>query len=210
LSIYENEKILIQRIRNLSLKRRIVATYDDEKYLCTNTLRIGYLKSENYNLKFILALLNSNVINFIFLKQFLNKDIYSFQLQQIPIPNIKLNEQLKFSVKVDLIISKIKETKLQSQKFQRTIQRKFELDVLPKKLQDWYLLSYADFVKELAKKKIKLSLSQEAEWEDYFTQEANKALQIKNQIDTTDAEIDQMVYELYGLSEEEITIVENS
>ena len=81
---------------------------------------------------------------------------------------------------------------------------------MPKKLQDWYLLSYGEFIKELAKKKIKLSLSQEAEWEDYFNQEQQKAVAIKQQIDTTDKEIDQMVYALYGLTEEEIAIVENN
>jgi hypothetical protein len=77
-------------------------------------------------------------------------------------------------------------------------------------VQDWHELSYADFVKELKKKKIKLSLSQEAEWEDYFLEEQEKAVLLKTQIDTTDTEIDQMVYELYGLTKEEIEIVENS
>ena len=33
---------------------------------------------------------------------------------------------------------------------------------------------------------------------------------IKSKIDKTDSEIDSMVYELYGLSEEEIAIVESS
>ena len=61
-----------------------------------------------------------------------------------------------------------------------------------------------------AKKKVKLSLSQEAEWEDYFISERKKALDLKAQIDATDKEIDTMVYELYGLSEEEINIVESS
>lgn len=96
------------------------------------------------------------------------------------------------------------------QKFQRTIQRKFELEDLPKKLQEWYRLSYPEFIKELAKKKVKLSLSQEAEWEDYFIEESKKALELKATIDATDKAIDAMVYELYGLSEEEIAIVENS
>jgi type I restriction-modification system DNA methylase subunit len=100
--------------------------------------------------------------------------------------------------------------KEQLQKFQRTIQRKFNLEDLPKKLQDWYLLTYAEFIKELAKKKVKLSLSEEAEWEDYFETESKKAQDLKAQIDKTDAAIDQMAYELYGLSEEEIRIVENS
>jgi hypothetical protein len=86
--------------------------------------------------------------------------------------------------------------------------RKFEINDLPKKLQDWYLLSYSDFIKELAKKKIKLSLSDEAEWEEYFNAEAKKALSLKSKIDATDKEIDQLVYKLYDLTEEEIAIVE--
>jgi len=101
-----------------------------------------------------------------------------------------------------------------SQKFQRTIQRKFptvgHAPLLYAPLPHWYLLSYSDFIKELGKKKVKLSLSDEAEWEDYFLQEQKKALAIKHQIDTTDKEIDQMVYALYGLTEEEIRIVENN
>jgi hypothetical protein len=68
----------------------------------------------------------------------------------------------------------------------------------------------SNFIKELKKKKIQLSLSQEAEWEDYFLAEQQKATSLKTQLDQTDKEIDQMVYELYGLTEEEISIVENS
>jgi len=57
-------------------------------------------------------------------------------------------------------------------------------------------------------KKIKLSLSEEAEWEDYFISEQQKAVALKTQINQTDKEIDQMVYELYNLTEDEIAIVE--
>ena len=55
-----------------------------------------------------------------------------------------------------------------------------------------------------------MSLSDEAEWEDYFLQEQLKAVATKNEITATDKAIDAMVYELYGLTEEEISIVENS
>jgi hypothetical protein len=41
---------------------------------------------------------------------------------------------------------------------------------------------YTDFIKELEKKKIKLSLSEEAEWETYFTSEDQKALEFKKTI----------------------------
>ena len=44
----------------------------------------------------------------------------------------------------------------------------------------------------------------------HFDQEKSKALEIQSKIERTDKEIDQMVYELYGLVDEEILIVENS
>jgi hypothetical protein len=131
-------------------------------------------------------------------------------VKDFPIPKINISEQQDFISKSEYMISFTEDFVEQSQKFQRTIQRKFELEDLPKKLQDWYLLSYAEFIKELGKKKVKLSLSEEAEWEDYFTTEATKVNAIKTQINDTDKAIDAMVYELYGLSKEEIEIVENS
>ena len=64
------------------------------------------------------------------------------------------------------------------------------------------------FVAELKKQKIKLSLTQQDEWEDYFNQYADACQQLKTQIAATDNEIDRRVCELYGLTEEEISIVE--
>ena len=42
----------------------------------------------------------------------------------------------------------------------------------------------------------------------YFLQESKKTVKLLSEIDKTDKEIDRMVYELYGLTEEEIRIVE--
>ncbi|KAF0234224.1 MAG: type I restriction-modification system methyltransferase, partial [Prolixibacteraceae bacterium] len=81
---------------------------------------------------------------------------------------------------------------------------------IPAKLADWYKLSYTIFIAELGKKKIKLSLADEAEWEDYFNGQKQKAQTLKSEIEKTDREIDRMVYGLYGLTEEEIKIVEDS
>ena len=41
-----------------------------------------------------------------------------------------------------------------------------------------------------------LSLSDEAEWEDYFIQESAKAKELKARINATDKEIDRMVYRI--------------
>lgn len=169
-----------------------------------------YLKTDN---RYLLSLLNSTLINYYYKTisaQLGESGIRSFSIyiENIPIPKISNELEKPFIENADLILQLNKDLQETAQKFQRTIQRKFSIDELPKKLQDWYLLSYADFIKELGKKKIKLSLSDEAEWEDYFTTESQKALSIKNHITQTDKEIDAIVYELYGLTEEEIKIVE--
>ena len=62
----------------------------------------------------------------------------------------------------------------------------------------------------MKKAKIKLSLKEEIEWEEIFLENKEEAEKIKNEIEMTDKEIDRMVYELYGLSEEEVNIIERN
>lgn len=165
--------------------------------------------------KGLLALLNSKLVYY-YLKNVcttLQGGFYDFRrdkISTIPISTKFSDYEDKLGALSEVLINLTDNFNSSIQKFQRTIQRKFNLEDLPKKLQDWYLLTYAEFIKELAKKKVKLSLSEEAEWEDYFETESKKTQNLKAQIDKTDAAIDQIVYELYGLSEEEIGIIENS
>ena len=206
LDYFKNEKIFIQDVA-----QSIIAFYCEEFILSNDTLSFIYQLDKKYSFKFILALLNSKVINIWFKTNFqAGLHIKINQLQQIPIPIISILNQQPLIEKADKMLFLNKELQEQSQKFQRSLERKFALTELPKKLQDWYLLSYAEFIKELEKKKVKLSLSEEAEWETYFSTEAKKALELKAQITQTDKEIDQMVYALYDLTEDEIKIVEGS
>ena len=60
------EKILIQRTRNERLNRRIVATLDDSSIYSLESLWNIIPKTEEYSLYFLLCILNSNAINYIF------------------------------------------------------------------------------------------------------------------------------------------------
>ena len=128
--------------------------------------------------------------------------------KEFPIKTISNEQQEPFFVKVNQMLSLNKHLQAVAETFQRTIQRRFELEQLSTKLQSWYELTYTDLIKELQKKKVKLTLSEEAEWEPYFVQESIKALSLKEIIQATDKEIDQLVYALYGLTDDEIRIVE--
>ena len=86
-------------------------------------------------------------------------------------------------------------------KFHRSLQRNFSLEALSTQLQNWYQLDYKTFVAELKKKKVKLSLSEQAEWEDYFQQESAKVLGLSSEIEKTDRSIDELVNKLYEVEE---------
>ena len=207
--------LLEEKLISKFVGNRLTFGFDNEKKYVVNTACSVELINDKCNIKFLLSILNSKLIDFYFQLIFSDSRttfpiMKSGNIESLPIKNISKETQQPFIEKANKMLSLNKDLQEQSQKFQRTLQRKFELEALPKKLQDWYLLTYPDFIKELTKQKVKLSLGQEAEWEDYFTTEAKKVVALKTEIDTTDKAIDAMVYELYGLSSEEIAIVENS
>ena len=215
-NLFDGKKIIVREITG-NFPRCLICTYSEEIYLY-NRSNIAIIEKDNSNisLKYITSLLNSTLLSYYFMKNTaksvrkLFPKIILNDLRKFPIKNIDTELQKPFIEKADQMLSLNKNLQEISAKFQRTCERKFENLNLTKKLQDWYNLSYADFIKELSKQKIKLSLSEEAEWAEYFDQEKSKALEIQSKIASTDKEIDQMVYELYGLSEEEIGIVENN
>jgi hypothetical protein len=84
-------KILVQAIRNLSLKRRIIAALDTDKLFADHTLTIIYTEQSNYDLRYILGILNSNLINFIFQKKYVDINIKGVYLADIPVRQINLS-----------------------------------------------------------------------------------------------------------------------
>jgi len=197
-------------------------TYDAKGEFYHNTKVYSFIKNEKFNVddKYYLGILNSKVMWF-FLKNTGSEyggGYYVFKtnyLKPFPLPEISGNSEIMIS-NVNLILSLNKELQEISSRFLRMLQRKFQTTkgLIPlqisKKMEFWYTLTFADFIKELKKKKIKLSLPEEAEWEIYFLAEQQKAQNLKAEIDKTDHDIDQMVYELYGLTEAEIKIVEEA
>ncbi|MBK8855112.1 MAG: hypothetical protein IPN10_13655 [Saprospiraceae bacterium] len=167
--------------------------------------------SRLFVLKYLLLIINSKLMAYyIKMKSKGNVDFYPDDWKNIPIKSIALDVQNHYAFHIDNILllnEKIDET---LKKFQRALEREFSFDIISTNLYNWYSLSFKDFITELHKKKVNLSLAQKAEWEDYFESEKKKALDLKTNLVFKEKEIDKMVYELYGLSEEEISIVESA
>lgn len=95
-----------------------------------------------------------------------------------------------------------------TQKFLRFIESSYHPKTLSTKLQDFHTLDFSEFVPELKKQKVKLSKQEEFDLLDLFETQKAQALDLQQQLEQTDHEIDNMVYALYGLTEEEIRLVE--
>jgi len=129
-------------------------------------------------------------------------------LRKFPIKDCGAEEQNKFIAEVDVVLLKNIELIDVNTKFLTLLKTAFPIEAISNKLNNWHELDWKTFVSELSKKKIKMTAEQEEKWLDRFNRMSAQAREIKQVIDRTDKEIDQMVYKLYGLTEDEMKIVE--
>lgn len=193
----------------------LMASFDDSGMVGINSVHCIQLREDNFknNLYELQALLNSKLLDWIFKLQ--NFHMVGKPMAEVKVifverlPYIKPNNREIINA-VILQIANI-ETQLGiKQNFLSHIQSKFSIENPSKNLQNSLDLNFGQLLKELKKQKVELSLAEEAEWMHYFTKQKEKAQTIKTQITQTDHQIDQMVYELFRLTENEIAIVENS
>lgn len=187
--------------------------YDTEAYFTNDT--VTFIVGND--LKYLLTLLNSKLKLFIYANFYagggLGTSGIRFKknfLQELPVKHINQKEQQVFINKADEILDLHKEQQAIGNRFLNLLQSEFGIEGTTNRLEAWYKHSYSDFTKELSKLKVNLSLAQKAEWMEFFETEKKKALDINIEIEETDKEIDQMVYKLYELTEEEIKIVEEA
>ena len=163
----------------------------------------------------LLAILNSTVVNFYHKYRFLDLEKELFQkilianCKQLPIvfaANPTLEKEITILSK--MMIGLVEDVKQIEATFIKLISAKFELEKPSNKLENWPALDFKGFLQELKKAKVALTLGEEAEWLTYFTEQQAKARALQAQIDKTDKEIDALVYQLYGLTEEEVRVVE--
>lgn len=212
-----DEKLLVQRITGGSKPLKVA--YDNNKFYNKESLNNIILKDESaFQSKFILCVLNSSLINWYYNNQFTNGSTLTVNISKeylSKIPIVLKENQSTFIIKADKIIKDTETLYGYSKNFCRYIESNFDNVVCNNKIINFYILEFVDFIKELNKsiKKQggeKLTKLQEMDWMEVFETKKAEALSLKAQIDKTDREIDQMVYELYDLTEDEIKIVEES
>jgi len=207
-NVYKQERIVVRQIGQIP-----IVGMSKANILASNTLYSIYPKTDNYKLHYILCILNSTIIKNYWLSKYsdskqLFPKIKGYQLKGLPIKIISKEAQESFVVLADKMLAINSELQTSRQRFLKRLSDNFSNLKITGTLERFEELEFKQFLVELQKQKHTLSLKQQDEWEEYFNEYKEKCCNLSAQIAETDREIDGMVYELYGLTEEEVRVVE--
>ncbi len=214
--IFEGSRILAGRIVS---GKKIDGTVLDETFI-NNTDLINIIPKNSFvNIKAFAAVILSTLCCAVIKKQNVNLNRNTFPkinaetLKSFPVPELDQTACAVLADKADIMLAQNKARHHLKQDFLTFVKNELNPTKINAKLENWQDLDWEQFRNELKKAKVKfddLSLKDRKQWQDYFLEQQAKILEIKSVIDKTDREIDKMVYDLYGLTPEEIRIVEGS
>lgn len=102
------EKLLYRFICN-----QLVFAYDDEQTLSLNSCNLVIPQIPEIEIKYVLAILNSRMAQFLYKKQFNSVKVLRSHIEQIPIPKISLEEQKRLIEIVDALLVEQLEEKIE-------------------------------------------------------------------------------------------------
>ena len=214
--IFSQPRILIREITG-KYPKSLIATFLSKIYL--NNRSIINVLSKNQDeedLLYLLAQLNSSLISFYFEKTNPKANRTMFpkvilqDLRLFPVCVTSPENKKYLSKQAEKMIELNKKLYDETQKSLELIELEYKPKKISQKLENFYTLGLNPFLEELQKQGVKLSLSQKEDLIGWYKNKSELLNDIKTQIETLDKEIDQEVYKLYGLTEDEIKIIEEA
>lgn len=161
----------------------------------------------------LLALLNSKYVSHLFHQEnsqlsmaggYMN--INKNNISALEIPTYAFSDQSLSNYAI-ILIELNSSLQSKSHNFKQLVSSEFYIEKWPTRLRKWWTSDFVDFVSSL---KLKLSLQQKDELLSLFEKYRTECSKLDVKIIQTDHEIDQLVYKLYGLTNQEIAIVEGN
>ena len=168
--------------------------------------------SNNVSLKYLLAIINARYFQYLLesIRGDGNIDINPEYIRNIPIPLVSTDAQQQFVTLADTMLTLHQQLQEKRSRFLNRLSEDYEGLKKTNALQQFDTLDFKGLKAELKKQKISIPLKDQDEWEDFFNQRVAECQQLTAQIKATDEEIDNKVFDLYGLTDEERQIVMNS
>lgn len=208
LKYFTGERIVFREI----LGKTLISTILTEDFKIDRSLYIALPLNDSVDIYYVDGILNSQLMSTYF--RFANNEFDNLfpkmrvaEFRELPIKNTNKEEQLIMADRVKQMLSLNKDLQTKRDRFYRRLKDNFEDIKITGALETFDLLEFKEFIRELGKQKIKLSLVQQDEWEEYFNHYKTECNELVNEITAVDSKIDELVYKLYNLTEEEIQVV---
>jgi hypothetical protein len=216
------EKSIFERPEKLIFRQTadsIIGTYITSPYVMRDNTHIILAKDERFSLKYILALLNSQLNNFLYWSINPEKgealaQVKLFHLGLLSFRDISEAEQQVFSQKVDILLKTQSEIWALQQDYLQLLPEAHQPSKLSTKLEKWYLLDFQAFMTEIDKAKpsktlASLDFNSLRKIKQDFEQAQKMILDLENLFKISYDELDELIFQLYELSPEEKTLVKN-
>lgn len=185
--------------------------YDEKGFFGNDKTFMITANDDSVNLKSITAILNSKLCKLWIWYNCPELQGGTREIRKVYFENFRIPldvDQQPLAKLADLQIQQVGLLQEKRTRFLHRLSENFEGIKITTALQTFDQLDFKGFVSELKKQKIKLSLVQQDEWEEYFNQYREACQQLTNQISETDQEIDLKVYHIYGLTYDEVLTVD--
>jgi hypothetical protein len=215
--LYTQPKIMIRRIVNR--QNRLMAFYEDSGIITNKDYNPFIIQPEykdKFDIFYLLALLNSKLFSFLYIKKssLALKDDFRqttlAEIRKLPIKDILKEEQVKIAEKARLLTDLYKKYYDLKDRLLRRIEENFKVKT-SKKLMEVTDLSFSEVraeIESLSGRKI--GLEEQDEWDHYFNKNTDQLKSLRNEITIVESQIDNEVYDLYGISQEERNLIDQS
>lgn len=205
-----NEKIIVRQTSD-----RIIGAYDNNQYFTLDTTHL-IIPNKNVDTKYLLGLLNSNLINYYYQKLIPETgktfaEVKIVNLKSLPI-NLNPNYFDSIINKVNCLMELNKNLIDLQIDFKKWLQIEFNCGNISNrnKLFKFWELDEDEFFIQLKKKIGNISKKNFIIIKTEFEETIDEIYSINNKIKIMDDELNNIIYELYDLTPEEIKIIEDT
>jgi len=215
----DRPKILIRRLINR--QDRLTVGYNEEKCVFKKDINPFIITNSEIDTKYVLGIMASKLISYLYVNtsSIATKDDFRqttlSELRELPIILTDSNIKSKIINMSDQLLHYTKEYYNSVTNFYKYFISVNKISNPSKKLENWPELNFYDFINNLNEAihfsdGVNLSKKDEMEWMKLFEEKKNEVNQLSVHIKIDEKKIDELVYKLYGLTNEEIEIVENN
>ena len=216
----EKEKVVVQdivaHITNPVPHIKLTASLDTKKRFCLNTVMCFAENQKGLKNKFLLTLLNSKLASFYFYFFVYNQAIRTMHFMpgyadRIPIPNNFQNFQKMLIEKCTVMLDMTMQITVAKADFFTIIRSNYGLKTISKNLFKFQALDFERFLAELKKGNAKTKLlNTQDDLLKYFNRYKNLITELNITLERTSDEINNCVYEMYDLDDDDIKIIEDN